>query len=60
MHLPAQASNFFPKKIYFIFSKKDFLIFRERELSRPKIRKLIILFGLSPQNFSLKISYIFS
>ena len=60
MHLPAQASNFFPKKISFIFSKKDFLIFRERELSRPKIRKLIILFGLSPQNFSLKISYIFS
>ena len=53
-HFPAPASKFFPKKIYYFFSKNDFFVFGETEFSNPKIRKFLILFVLSLQNFSPK------
>ena len=49
--LSGPTLKIFPKKISDFFSKKVFLIFREMKLSTPKIRKFLILFGLSPENF---------
>ena len=44
---------------FLVFSqKKVFLIFQETELYRPKIKKFLILFGLSPKNFSLKKNFL--
>ena len=54
VHFPAIASKFFPKRFLIFSQKKVFLIFQEMELSSSKIRKFLILTGLSPQNFSLK------
>ena len=60
-HFSAQARNLIKStlKTILVFSqKKVFLIFRELELSSPKIKKCLVLYS-QPQNFTLKKIYIF-
>ena len=49
-----QTQSFSLKKFLIFSRKKFFFIFREMELSDPKIRKNLKRYGPSPQNFSLK------
>ena len=50
----SQSQNFSLKKFLIFSQQKIFLIFWKVELPSPKIRKCLILSGLSPQNVSLK------